>query len=73
MLILSRRIQETIMIGDDIKICVLSFDGIKVRLGISAPKDIPIYRTEIYSRIHAQKIKLANDKSYIAEINHKNW
>jgi len=64
MLILSRKIQETIMIGDDIEVCVLSFDGIKVRLGVRAPRNIPVHRREIYLRIQSEKIRLINDHKY---------
>jgi len=48
MLILSRRIQEAIIIGDDVTIRVLSIRGNQVRLGIDAPKSIPVHREEIY-------------------------
>jgi len=48
MLILTRRIQEAIMIGDDVVITILSVRGNQVRLGIDAPKSIPVHREEIY-------------------------
>jgi len=48
MLILSRRRNESIFIGDDIEITVAAIDGKKVRLGISAPRWVPIVRKEIY-------------------------
>lgn len=63
MLILSRKKQETIMIGDDIQITVLGYDGVNVKLGISAPRNIPVHRTEIYMRIKLKKIKNRNDKT----------
>lgn len=55
MLILTRRIGETLMIGDDIKITVLGVKGNQVRLGIKAPKHIRVDREEIYRRIHLEK------------------
>ena len=51
MLILTRRIGETLMINDDIKITVLGIQGGQVRIGIDAPKDVPVHRQEIYDRI----------------------
>ncbi len=55
MLVLTRKLSESIMIGDDIEITVLANDGTKVRLGIQAPTVVPVHRTEIYSKIHAQR------------------
>ncbi len=52
--VLMRNIKESIMIGDDIEVTVLSVDGAKVRLGIRAPSDIPVHRMEIYLEIQAQ-------------------
>lgn len=54
MLILSRRIGETLCIGDDIEVTVLEVKGGQVRLGIHAPKDVSVHREEIYRRIQAQ-------------------
>lgn len=54
MLVLTRKDQQSIMIGDDIKVMVISNDGSKVRLGIQAPADVPVHRTEIYLEIQAQ-------------------
>jgi len=51
MLILSRKIGEMIMINDDIKITVLGVQGDHVRMGIDAPRDVPVHRQEIYDRI----------------------
>jgi len=55
MLILSRRIGERILIGDDITIDVLGVSGRQVRIGINAPKDVEVHREEIYNRIQRQK------------------
>ena len=54
MLVLTRKDKQSIMIGDDIKVMVLSSDGTKVRLGIQAPSDVSVHRTEIYLEIQAQ-------------------
>lgn len=55
MLILTRRISESIIIGDDVKITVLGVKGNQVRLGIDAPKHLPVHREEIYERIQHEK------------------
>lgn len=55
MLILTRRISESIIVGDDVKITVLGVKGNQVRLGIDAPKDLPVHREEIYERIQQEK------------------
>ncbi|MBT41081.1 MAG: carbon storage regulator [Idiomarina sp.] len=51
MLILTRRIGETLMIGDDVKVAVLGVNGNQVRLGVEAPAETPVHREEIYNRI----------------------
>jgi carbon storage regulator len=55
MLILTRRIGETIMIGDDVKLTVLGVKGNQVRIGVDAPKDVAVHREEIYRRIQQEK------------------
>lgn len=54
MLILTRRISETIMIGDDVTVTVLGVKGNQIRLGITAPDDMAVHREEVYDRIHNQ-------------------
>jgi len=51
MLILTRKLAETLRIGDDISVTVLGIQGNQVRLGINAPRSIPVHREEIYARI----------------------
>jgi carbon storage regulator len=51
MLILTRRVGETLMVGDEVSITVLGVKGNQVRIGINAPKDVPVHREEIYQRI----------------------
>jgi len=55
MLVLSRRTDESIIIGDDIVITVVAVHGDKVRLGIDAPKTIPVHRMEIYEAIQSEQ------------------
>lgn len=53
MLILARKVSQTIMVGDDVKITVLDVQGQHVRIGIDAPRSIEVHRKEIYDRIHS--------------------
>lgn len=55
MLILTRRTGETVMIGHDVTMTVLGVKGNQVRIGINAPKSVPVHREEIYERIRAEK------------------
>ncbi|HEX4881171.1 MAG TPA: carbon storage regulator CsrA [Porticoccaceae bacterium] len=55
MLILTRRVGETLVIGDDVTVTVLGVKGNQVRLGVNAPRDLPVHREEIYERIQQEK------------------
>jgi carbon storage regulator len=55
MLVLTRKSNQSIMIGDDIEVSVLSIMGEKVRIGIQAPRDIPVFRKEVYLEIQQER------------------
>jgi carbon storage regulator len=55
MLILTRRVGETLIVGDEVSITVLGVKGNQVRVGVDAPRDISVHREEIYHRIQAEK------------------
>jgi carbon storage regulator len=57
MLVLTRKRAESIMIGDDIEVSVLGISGEKVRIGIDAPRDIPVFRKEVYLEIQQERLE----------------
>jgi len=61
MLILTRRVGETLMIGDEVTVTVLGVKGNQVRIGVNAPRDVTVHREEIYERIKQEQ--LANQES----------
>ena len=55
MLILTRRTNETLMVGDDVVVTVLAINGNQVRIGVKAPRHIPVHREEIYEKIKKEE------------------
>ncbi len=68
MLALTRKLNESIMIGNDIEISVLEIKGDQVKIGINAPKSVPIYRKEIYIQIQEANKEAAGSTASIEEI-----
>ena len=62
MLILTRRVGETLMIGDDITVRVLAIKSNQVRIGVNAPRDVAVHREEIYNRIHTEDKRPDDDQ-----------
>ena len=63
MLVLSRKVNESIKIGDDIELTVVSIDGDQVKIGIHAPKNVDIHRKEVYLSIQEENTKAADTAS----------
>jgi carbon storage regulator len=63
MLILTRRVGETLMIGDDVTVTVLGVKGNQVRIGVNAPKDVSVHREEIYERIKKEQQAMGGGRS----------
>ena len=65
MLVLSRHLNQTIMIGDDIEVSIIDIKGDQVRIGIKAPKDIKVYRKEIYEAIENENRSAASSNQSV--------
>ena len=61
MLILTRRVGETLMVGDEVTVTVLGVKGNQVRIGVNAPKEVAVHREEIYQRIRKEKDEEPNN------------
>ncbi len=68
MLILTRRVGETVMIGNEVTVTVLGVKGNQVRIGVNAPKDVAVHREEIYERIKREEDQDPNSGSPVARI-----
>jgi carbon storage regulator len=56
MLILTRKVGETVMIGDNVTVAIIGVKGNQIRIGINAPKDVPVHRKEIHERIRHEQL-----------------
>jgi carbon storage regulator len=69
MLVLSRKINESIVIADNIRIKILDIKGDKVKVGVLAPEDVKVFRDELYTKIAQQNIKASDiDKALVEEL-----
>lgn len=60
MLILTRKVSEAVIIGEEVTVTVMAVNGNQVRIGINAPKDVEVYREEIYDRVQQEKLSQIN-------------
>ena len=67
MLILTRRVGETLMIGDEVTVTVLGVKGNQVRIGVNAPKNVSVHREEIYERLRQEREGLASEQGGATE------
>jgi carbon storage regulator len=72
MLILSRKINEKVVIGDDISVSIIEIRGDQVRLGIDAPKKVKVFRQEVYDAIKAENLAATAGKSDIPKVDFGN-
>ena len=68
MLVLTRKSNQSIMIGDEIEVSVLAIVGEKVRIGIQAPRDVPVFRREVYLEIQDERRTAAEPGALIADV-----
>ncbi len=68
MLVLTRKSNQTIMIGDDIEVSVLAIVGEKVRIGIQAPRDVPVFRKEVYLEIQGEQRDASKQRELVVEV-----
>jgi carbon storage regulator len=68
MLVLTRKSNQSIMIGDDIEVSVLAIMGEKVRIGIQAPRDVPVFRKEVYLEIQEERASEAKEDDARQEV-----
>jgi len=71
MLILSRKINEKVVIGDDISVSIIEIRGDQVRIGIDAPKKIKVFRQEVYDAIKAENLAATKSASVIPQVDFK--
>jgi len=69
MLVLTRKSNQSIMIGDEIEVSVLAIVGEKVRIGIQAPRDVPVFRKEVYLEIQDERRDGLKAEEVVAEVN----